>query len=521
MIQKFSKSAHRLFQTSFYFSQKNEPPNSFNPFDVYDIGEAKKPKGSLIIIPTPIGNLRDLSIRQYETLLNVDIIACEDTRITGNLLNLIKKKKIKEQMEADFGVNLKDLSEETQYDDGDIIMRGEKLDRLKILKEEDKLMKELVTNISPGTEVQDYETRKKLREELRIKALKSKAKRILEGVDTLNFLSKIDSSANQDTEEEIYGIEDDFLVFMKKKIAEAKAKKGRGLLLSYHKYNESARINRLIKVMKYGFKVGLVSDAGTPTISDPGYKLVEAVIKEGMIIEALPGPNSVSVALSLSGFPSDRFCFEGYLSKTQDLKLNKLLKVREAMMTAVFFESSQRLEKSLISIEKVFGKSQMIFIAFEMTKLHQTIHRKTIREIINMCNNKEIIIKGEITLIIAPYIKTYNSDIVDKNATNQEEDIEIALQKKKNEEKKEKNEEQEDNELKINEKEKIHIHQVDENHLMEVLDEKFDITDKQMAEVIEEILHLTKTRSMHIVRKFRFDRSPRTGKIFDAEDFKF
>lgn len=286
-------------------------------------------------------------------------------------------------------------------------------------------------------------------------------------------------------------------------------------MLSYHKYNEDARINKLIKVMKYGFKIGLVSDAGTPTISDPGYKLIQVAIKEGIKVEALPGPNAIVVALSLSGFPSDSYTFEGYLSKTQDLKLNKLLKVRNEMMTAVFFESSQRLEKTLISIEKVFGKSQMLFVAFELTKLHQKTYRKTVRELINLCNNKEIFLKGEITLVISPFIRDYNVDIPDKKPSKEELDIETDLDERK------KKMLEEEEKSKVFEKDKRSIHEIDENHLISILNEKFDITDKQMAEVLEDILKLSKTRSMHLVRKFRTENSMRTSKILNLEDLKF
>lgn len=499
---------------SFFFfstqsnSEQYTEPSSFNPFDIFDIGETQTSRGSLIIIPTPIGNLKDLSIRQYEALLNADIIACEDTRITGHLFTLIKTRKLKDQMEDQFGVNLRDLKDEEQMDEGDILVKKKFEDKAKSFKEEEDVLKELILKTAPGTDIKDFELRKKLREELRIKAIKAKAKKILEGTDSLSFLSNVENS-NAENEEDFYGLEDDFMGFLKKKIAETRAKRGRGILLSFYKYNEEARIAKLIKAMKYGFKVGLVSDAGTPTISDPGYKLVDTAIKEGIIVEALPGPTSITVALSLCGFPSDCYKFDGYLSKSQDLRLGKLSKAKLEGMTSVFYESSQRLDKTLISIEKVYGPNQLIFIAFEMTKMHQKTYRKTTKELIDLCNQNQIVFKGEITIVIPPYQRKFNSDVVLKKKI--EEDINLDVIQKK--------EIEEEEQSKVFAQDRKNIHEIDEEHLMQVLDEMFDIKDKEMAEVVGEMLKLSKTRSLHIVRKFRTEKSPKTG-FFDADMLK-
>ena len=491
---------------AFTFSTEVPPSSSFNPFDVFDIGPTPSFKGSLVIIPTPIGNLRDLSLRQYDFLLAVDIIACEDTRTTGLLLNLIKKKGIKDQMATDFGVELKDLKDE-QIDEADLMRPKGPEDRLKAIKEEEKEVKEMVAEKVPGMEVKDFEQRKRMREELRIKAIKTKAKRILEGVDSLSFMRTVETET--ENEEDLYGLEDEFLGYLKKKVAESREKKGRGLLLSYYKHNEEARIGKLIKAMKYGFKVGLVCDAGTPTISDPGYKLVDATLKEGIIVEALPGPNSIAVALSLSGFPSDSFSFEGYFSKNQDERLKKLMKSRESMTSCVFFENVQRLEKTLISIEKVFGPNQQIFLALELTKLHQKTYRKTVKEMIDFCHSGELTYKGELTMIIPPYLKKFNKDVVTKGVLKEEEMMEVIkgnLDDKKD---------------KVFAKDEKILHEVNENSLMEVLDERFQISDKQMAEVLEDILKVSQTRSMHLVRRFRAERSRRSSKFFDPSLFKY
>ena len=114
----------------------------------------------------------------------------------------------------------------------------------------------------------------------------------------------------------LYGLENQFTKEIKDKVNESKKKKGRGLLLSFYEYNQEKRIPRLIRAMKLGFRVALVSDAGTPTISDPGYKFLREAKKQGISIEALPGPCAATTALSACGFPTERFQFIGYLSKT-------------------------------------------------------------------------------------------------------------------------------------------------------------------------------------------------------------
>ena len=125
----------------------------------------------------------------------------------------------------------------------------------------------------------------------------------------------------------LYGLENQFTKEIKDKVNESKKKKGRGLLLSFYEFNQEKRIPRLIRAMKLGFRVALVSDAGTPTISDPGYKFLREAKKQGISIEALPGPCAATTALSACGFPSDRFQFIGYFSKVDSEKEGQLLDI--------------------------------------------------------------------------------------------------------------------------------------------------------------------------------------------------
>jgi len=120
----------------------------------------------------------------------------------------------------------------------------------------------------------------------------------------------------------LYGLENEKTQETRQKIAESKRKKGRGLLLSFYEFNEQLRIPRLVRAMKMGFRVALVSDAGTPTISDPGFRFISEAQDSGIAVEPLPGPCSVTVALSAAGFPSETYHFGGYLSKTVSERLN-------------------------------------------------------------------------------------------------------------------------------------------------------------------------------------------------------
>ena len=148
----------------------------------------------------------------------------------------------------------------------------------------------------------------------------------------------------------MYGIENEQTRETKDKIQESKQKKGRGLLLSFYEFNQELRIPRLIRAMKMGFRVALVSDAGTPTISDPGFKLTSAAHKEGIAVEALPGACSVTTAVSASGYPSERFSFLGYLPKTDTEKIEVIERAAYLGQTTVFYDSPNRLIRSLQAI---------------------------------------------------------------------------------------------------------------------------------------------------------------------------
>jgi len=188
------------------------------------------------------------------------------------------------------------------------------------------------------------------------------------------------------------------------KISECKRKKGRGLLLSFYEHNEDRRIPRLIRAMKLGLKVGLVSDAGTPTISDPGFAFMKEARANGIVVEALPGPCAAITALSAAGFPSDSFAFYGYLPKSASDKLRILSEVRGQAKTVVFYESPNRLLRSLHAIEEVYGADHEVYVGMELTKMHEKHYRAKVGQL-RLEVEREFegtTIKGEVTVVIGP-----------------------------------------------------------------------------------------------------------------------
>ena len=157
-------------------------------------------------------------------------------------------------------------------------------------------------------------------------------------------------------------------------------------LLSYYEQNELKRIPQILNVLKNGVNVALVSDAGTPTISDPGFKLVRECILLGIKVESIPGPSSVISALVVSGLPTDKFLFLGYLPKKQGKRKNLFSELfqcfktfRQIHPTVIFFESPHRLLETLEDLKEVFGDIGIV-ICRELTKIHEEIRREKISE---------------------------------------------------------------------------------------------------------------------------------------------
>ena len=168
-------------------------------------------------------------------------------------------------------------------------------------------------------------------------------------------------------------------------------------MFSHHLHNEHKTVEQIIERIKGGQTIALVSDAGTPSISDPGFLLVRECIKNNIEVECLPGATAFVPALVSSGLPSERFCFEGFLPQKKG-RQSKLLSLKDEERTMIFYESPFRLVKALNEFAEVFGKDRRASISRELTKLYEETKRGTIQELIEYFSLKTV--KGEIVIIV-------------------------------------------------------------------------------------------------------------------------
>lgn len=169
-------------------------------------------------------------------------------------------------------------------------------------------------------------------------------------------------------------------------------------LQSYHIFNEHKAVEKLVDRMKKGEVFALVSDAGTPAISDPGFLLVREVIASGLHVQCLPGPTAFVPALVNSGLPNDRFVFEGFLphKKGRKTRIDSLL---EESRTMIFYESPHRLIKTLEQLAEAFGPDRTACVSRELSKLHEENVRGTLTELVHYYETNPL--KGEIVLVVA------------------------------------------------------------------------------------------------------------------------
>lgn len=169
-------------------------------------------------------------------------------------------------------------------------------------------------------------------------------------------------------------------------------------LTSYHKYNIRSKTGQLIHELQMGKNLALVSDAGTPGISDPGYELIAAAVKQGIKVEGIPGPSAVIAALSVSGLPTDRFVFEGFLPKKPGKKRRALEALKDEARTVIIYESPFRLLKTLSEIKNILG-GRPLAVCREMTKRFEEIIRGSAGEVIERLKDQKV--RGEIVLVIS------------------------------------------------------------------------------------------------------------------------
>lgn len=168
-------------------------------------------------------------------------------------------------------------------------------------------------------------------------------------------------------------------------------------LTSYHEHNEKTKAHDLVIRLEQGQNVALVSDAGTPTLSDPGYRLVREAIKAGVNVVPVPGPSAMAAVLSASGLATDRFAFEGFLPAKKRLRREKLGRLREERRTLVFFEAPHRLKESLRDLLELLGDRQVV-LGREVTKVHEEFVRGSLSEVSARMDRGEP--RGEITLVV-------------------------------------------------------------------------------------------------------------------------
>ncbi len=172
-------------------------------------------------------------------------------------------------------------------------------------------------------------------------------------------------------------------------------------LLALHDHNEQQVVPKLIAALESGQSIALVSDAGTPLVSDPGYRLVQAAHANDIVVSPIPGPSAVTAALSAAGLPTDRFCFEGFLPAKKAARLNALETLGRETRTLVFYESVHRIADVLADLCDVFGDERTAFIGRELTKMHEECVQDSLGSLRDKIADGSIVGKGEFVIVVA------------------------------------------------------------------------------------------------------------------------
>ncbi|UFQ16149.1 MULTISPECIES: 16S rRNA (cytidine(1402)-2'-O)-methyltransferase [Streptomyces] len=170
-----------------------------------------------------------------------------------------------------------------------------------------------------------------------------------------------------------------------------------GRVVSYFEGNETARTPELVEALVGGARVLLVTDAGMPSVSDPGYRLVAAAVERDIKVTAVPGPSAVLTALALSGLPVDRFCFEGFLPRKAGERLSRLKEVAEDRRTLVYFEAPHRIDDTLAAMAEAFGDERRAAVCRELTKTYEEVKRGSLAELAAWAADG---VRGEITVVV-------------------------------------------------------------------------------------------------------------------------
>ncbi len=172
----------------------------------------------------------------------------------------------------------------------------------------------------------------------------------------------------------------------------------RGRVVSYFEGNDERRTPELIEALAAGAVVAVVTDGGMPSVSDPGYRLVHAAVAAGFPVTAVPGPSAVTTALAVSGLPSDRFVFEGFLPRTGSNRRSRLRELAAEPRTLVFFEAPHRIADSLADLATTFGADRPAAVCRELTKTYEEVRRATLAELTTWAQEGDL--RGEITVVV-------------------------------------------------------------------------------------------------------------------------
>ena len=172
-----------------------------------------------------------------------------------------------------------------------------------------------------------------------------------------------------------------------------------GKLTAYHEHNEAAKTDQLLEQVAAGTDLLMITDAGMPAVSDPGYRLVQAAIAADIPVTCAPGPSAPLVALTLSGLPTDRFCFEGFLPRKPGARNQRLQQLATEERTQIFFEAPHRLEQVLMAMAEVLGSNRQAAVCRELTKMYEEIRRGSIAEL--LAQQRTDPARGEIVIVVA------------------------------------------------------------------------------------------------------------------------
>ena len=169
-------------------------------------------------------------------------------------------------------------------------------------------------------------------------------------------------------------------------------------MTSHHKFNEHKTVEGIVNRLKAGETIALISDAGTPAISDPGFLVVRECVRNGIEVQCLPGATAFVPALVASGLPNDRFCFEGFLPQKKG-RMTRLVSLKEETRTMIFYESPYRLVKTLTQFSEYFGAERKVSVCREISKIHEESVRGTLSEVIAHFTANEP--RGEIVIVLS------------------------------------------------------------------------------------------------------------------------